>query len=217
MIVVIIYCVHEAHLTKKGIIMTTHTTCPDCGTAVGQSHVNGCNIERCSACGDQRITCECEGHNPSESAWTSELSADRSESRGRRLPRESEGLEPIVGSGFVIGFESNINGPEAELVSFEPTRAELKTLAYHYLNRYFAVEAVFAMGQSGSFEIRESAYTWRRFTTITDKLSPGRPIKEFEEYIALKTAESQLIERCSVCGEEWIDCDCEDHDLSDSA
>ncbi|MEZ5949077.1 MAG: hypothetical protein R3C12_07660 [Planctomycetaceae bacterium] len=55
--------------------MTTRTTCPDCGVAVGQPHKDECDVERCSICGGQRVKCDCEGHDQSSSAWTGEWPA----------------------------------------------------------------------------------------------------------------------------------------------
>ena len=52
--------------------MTTQQQCPDCGVAVGQQHEDGCDVERCSVCGGQRISCDCEGRDPQQAVWAGE-------------------------------------------------------------------------------------------------------------------------------------------------
>jgi hypothetical protein len=34
--------------------------CHDCAVVKGEFHVEGCDVERCPACGGQRFNCDCE-------------------------------------------------------------------------------------------------------------------------------------------------------------
>lgn len=44
--------------------------CPDCQTEPGCVHKVLCDIERCSVCGGQYISCGCKGHDKIFSRWS---------------------------------------------------------------------------------------------------------------------------------------------------
>lgn len=55
--------------------MNALKSCHDCGAKPGETHIGGCDVERCSVCGGQFISCACEdeareAHDPFFARWT---------------------------------------------------------------------------------------------------------------------------------------------------
>ena len=43
--------------------------CPDCAVAPGEKHLQDCDIERCSVCGKQFVSCRCLAHDKNFARW----------------------------------------------------------------------------------------------------------------------------------------------------
>lgn len=60
--------VHKV-LIRLGLLRQARD-CPDCAAEPGQAHKEGCDVERCSSCGCQRLSCACEAHDKAFARWT---------------------------------------------------------------------------------------------------------------------------------------------------
>jgi hypothetical protein len=113
-----------------------------------------------------------------------------SEKKGRNtgkpaMAQESKACGPICGKGFVIGYVDDINGEGAQLVNWKPTRAELRVLGLHYLERYYSNERWCVESEtSGSTEWRESVFCSQRFQSIAGALGQDTVVPEWDAYIA---------------------------------
>jgi len=52
----------------KKELETSNNTCHDCGVKPNEQHKEGCDAARCTSCGGQRLSCDCEDGEPD--IWT---------------------------------------------------------------------------------------------------------------------------------------------------
>jgi len=62
----------EQFIVRKNGYIEIRRNCPDCGLEGGHAHKPDCDIQRCSVCGRQHVSCQCEDHDPIESIWLGE-------------------------------------------------------------------------------------------------------------------------------------------------
>lgn len=73
--------------------------CPDCGVEPGQIHLANCDVERCSSCRGQRLSCPgCPDHEPKQAPWEGEWPgvAECRERGWYAVMREDQGWAPCT-------------------------------------------------------------------------------------------------------------------------
>lgn len=105
--------------------------CRDCGVAPGKPHQNGCDVARCTVCGEQRITCS---HSSSPvgwgQVWTGGLGVTLIEWLRKQLDadeRTARDARPTYFTVEVLGLFSAV-GDMAHVLTHNPARvlAEVK-------------------------------------------------------------------------------------------
>lgn len=110
---------------RRNRLLRAPRNCPVCNAKPGEAHVSGCDVERCSACGGQRISCECGlPHDSQFARWTGFWPGD---------------LECIA-LGMVTRWEADANDPgPADLLPAEIT-SDLNRFVMEGWHKVFSVK-----------------------------------------------------------------------------
>lgn len=93
---------NPARLGAAPYLRQVKANCPDCSAPTGTAHLPGCDVERCSVCGQQRLRCVfetggCAGHDGLAEAWSGEWpGADECRRRGWYAVRAEIGWRPCA-------------------------------------------------------------------------------------------------------------------------
>lgn len=112
-------------LLLRNDLLHSPRNCPECNVKTGRPHKAECDVERCSACGRQRISCGCGGaHDSLFSRWTG------------FWPGELE----CIALGMVVKWDKDSNHPAPHDVGKPRMQGDLNRFAEEGWNRIFFVK-----------------------------------------------------------------------------
>ena len=121
--------------------MLKQECCPDCGTGIGLPHKLECDVERCSTCRSQRVSCDCKSYDSKTSRWTGEWPYSANEKKQTSEPPATTTLRRIYLRPFVLGIiEEGPNGTSKVKAMFReqrllrPILGISKPFAAHFLS-----------------------------------------------------------------------------------
>ena len=149
------------------------SNCPDCGVGIGEPHARECDVERCSHCGTQRITCGCKDHEPWKSVWMGRWPS------GKGYP-ESEKRERKTKERY---WWIAVNGASAALSPMPLAEGDFTVMPRpagltRFAKRDEAVEAQTFLLTANASEVHARVERWKKEGRVTLIPNPEPPGKE---------------------------------------